>query len=443
MQGYTRHTESLIRFLSVVTLLIAAQVLSSCGEETASLVPVQTPPARATAGQPLPSSVTVRLEGADDTPIADATVNFTVERGGGSVSQQSVTTDVEGRASTDWTLGIVPVDNVLAVSAAGRTRRFTVRAELAEPLTPGEFADLDSFLDGEGIGGSTEDLAFSPDGHLILGVEGGLISVSPDGSIQTVPLSGDPLISPLGIAFDRAGNLWVADAGGPALRKVSADGIVTTHLDASADTPLQSTNDVVVDHRDRVFVSDHCGGAVIGFDPNTDAVFTRHEFDRVTEGGPNGMAFDEQGTTLYVSTENTGIFCGHDDVPPTGPIGGLFRIDASDGRLGERTAIVTDFAQFGDGVTIDVDGNVYVNFIFAQGFDLAKSTTWVLPAGDSELIELLRVDHRVMANLAFAPEAFGNGMLYIAVLAVPPFTDPSTRGLLRFDLGLDGLPLLP
>jgi hypothetical protein len=49
----------------------------------------------------------------------------------------------------------------------------------------------------------------------------------------------------------------------------------------------------------------------------------------------------------------------------------------------------------------------------------------------------------VLANLAFGSPQFGSETLYIALLAVPPFTPANARGAERIDVGIRGLPLLP
>src|SRR3954453_17061158 len=50
--------------------------------------------------------------------------------------------------------------------------------------------------------------------------------VAADGSISTVPV--DSLSSPMGLAFDAAGNLYVAETGANAIRKIAPNGTMTT-----------------------------------------------------------------------------------------------------------------------------------------------------------------------------------------------------------------------
>ena len=63
---------------------------------------------------------------ANDNPVADVGVSFTVASGGGSVTGESVQTDANGIATVgSWTLGATAGENSLSATAAG----------LAEPVT--------------------------------------------------------------------------------------------------------------------------------------------------------------------------------------------------------------------------------------------------------------------------------------------------------------------
>jgi hypothetical protein len=183
-------------------------------------------------------------------------------------------------------------------------------------------------------------------------------------------------------------------------------------------------------------------GEILRFDPSSGAVDSRVSFDLATEGGPK-FAFDRSGERLYVATENTALFCGTPSVGLTDPIAGLFSIAMSDTGFGAREAIATNFALFGDGVSFDAEGNLYAIFDTQRDFMLEESALWVLPEGERQLEKLLAVQDHVLANLDFGQDAFGTATIYIALLAVPPFTLPSARGVERFTIGIPGLPLLP
>lgn len=425
--------------------VLAATLLSACSDadspapyeiEVTSGLPVTVP-----AGTVLPVEIEVRDAGV---PRAGVDVGVAVALGGGSVDPVFVRTDAGGRARFSWTIGVAPVANQVALSAPRSIHFFGTRATLAEPYAPEPFGDVNAFLASLGIEGSTEDLAFTPDGErLLLGVPGGLIALDAAGSASQVPLRGEALDNPLGIAFDRAGNLWVADSGRGALMRVSPAGEVSTALTTDGTNALVGPNYVAIGPDDRIYLSDPCLGELIRFDPERGVVDAVLRFDLVTEGGPNGFAFDFTGERLWLVTENTGLLCGHPFVPITDPIASLFAIDVGEAGFGARETIAASFALFGDGVAFDTENNLYAIFDTERDFMLEESAIWVLPSGSAQLEKLAAVRGRVLANLAFGTPAFGAGQLYIALLAVPPFTPTTARGAERLEIGIAGLPLLP
>jgi sugar lactone lactonase YvrE len=218
---------------------------------------------------------------------------------------------------------------------------------------------------------------------------------------------------------------------------------VRTALTSDGNRPLQSPNYVALDARGRIYLSDPCLGVLLRYDPAADMVDATADFDLPAEGGPNGLAFDAEGRRLYVATENTGLLCLHTFVPLTEEIAGLFAFDVSEAGFGARETVLARFALFGDGVAFDVEGNLYVIFDTQANFMLEESAVWVLPAGESEPAKFVAASNHVLANLAFGTGAFGETTLYIARLAVPPFTAPETRGAERIPVGIRGLAVPP
>lgn len=391
------------------------------------------------------AAVRVSARDASGSPAPGVEIAVSDVRGGGSVSPASAVTDASGVAAFDWLIGVPPVDNQVTFTA-GRSLASTtlVRATLAAPYQPEPFGDVDEFLKEAGLDGSTEDLEFTPDGErLLLAVPGALLALDPAGNVEIVPLTGEPLLNPLGLAYDRDGNLWIADSGQNALLKVAPDGNVTKALTTDGTQDLVGPNYVAVGPDGRIYLSDPCIGELIRFDPERGVVDAVLSFDLPTEGGPNGFAFDPGGTRLWLATENTGLLCGHPFVGITDPIASLFAIDVDDAGFGDVETVAADFALFGDGAAFDVEGNLYVIFDTQRDFMLEESAIWVLPTGSAQLEKLASVQGRVLANLAFGTPPFGEGELYIALLAVPPFTPASARGAERLRVGIPGLPLLP
>lgn len=91
----------------------------------------------AEVGQPVPQDPAVKVLDASDRPKAGVTVRFTVTSGGGSVSEETVTTNGEGIASVEWRLGPQPGSNTLRAAAEGYEGSpvtFSATAERAEPV---------------------------------------------------------------------------------------------------------------------------------------------------------------------------------------------------------------------------------------------------------------------------------------------------------------------
>jgi Big-like domain-containing protein len=69
-------------------------------------------------GRELPQSLVVVVTDDEDRPIADVEVAFTVDLGGGSVSESAVQSDIDGKAQVSWTLGTEPGPQTLKASAS-------------------------------------------------------------------------------------------------------------------------------------------------------------------------------------------------------------------------------------------------------------------------------------------------------------------------------------
>jgi sugar lactone lactonase YvrE len=426
--------------------LFLAMLLGCAGDDDSStpltIENVDAQPAEAPAGESL--DVVVRVSDAGGAPRAGVEVAFGIDRGGGSVEPSSVVTDGDGRASAQWTLGVAPVRNRLLASIDDGAVELDVGATLETPLAPARFGDIDAFMSAQGIAGSTEDLAFDGASRMILGVgmPGGLLAVDPLGNTSALDLTGDELVNPLGVAFDQQGDLWVADSAGSALRRVSPDDNVTTVLTGDGTQPLAAPNYVAIDRDGRVYLSDPCIGELLLFDPSSGEVDAVLTFDLPSEGGPNGFAFDASGERLYIATENTRLFCGHEEVELTAEIAGLFVVEVSDAGFGALQALATNMGLFGDGVAFDGEGNLYVIFDTQMNLMLAESAVWVLPEGETELVKFLSVPDRVLANLAFGKGEFDDETLYVSLLSIPVLQLPE-RGVERIEIGIPGLPVPP
>ncbi|HEV2068166.1 MAG TPA: SMP-30/gluconolactonase/LRE family protein, partial [Acidimicrobiales bacterium] len=133
-----------------------------------------------------------------------------------------------------------------------------------------------------------QDVAFDAAGNLYIAEWGRhrIRKVDADGTITTVagttsgfsgdggPATAAPLYAPSGIAFDPSGNLYIADAFNHRVRKVDADGIITTVAGTGERFPfsgdggpataaiLSYPNDVAVQGSGNVFVADASNNAI-------------------------------------------------------------------------------------------------------------------------------------------------------------------------------------
>jgi adhesin/invasin len=82
----------------------------------------------------VPTRPRVQLKDAGGNPVANATVTFAVDSGGGAVTGSIDTTDATGMATVgDWTLGTLAGTNKLKASAAGLTRTFSATGVAGAP----------------------------------------------------------------------------------------------------------------------------------------------------------------------------------------------------------------------------------------------------------------------------------------------------------------------
>ena len=403
---------------------------------TATLTLTTDLPATAPAGEVLSVAVDLLLDGAG---VAEADIDATVLAGGGAAA--AVVTDSLGHASVAWTLGVVPVDQRLRLSSPELSvdLEVEVRAARDAPLASEPFGDVAGFLAAAGIDASTEDLVFLDD-QVRLGAPGGMLALTPTADIAWVSLTGEPVLRGWGIAADEMGTIWLVDADAQSLLSVSVDGEVTVVLTDDDGQPFEGLNDVEVGPDGKVYATDPCLGRLIRLDPATGVIDATHDFDLATEGGPNGMAWGQDGR-LYVTTENTLILCPSSPVEEFDePLASIYVLDATEAGFGPHEVVAEGVGTFGDGITFDEEGNLYAIFDTVDGLALGQSAVFVLPGGEGPPEVLVEADDVVYANLAFGHGEFGDTTLYLALLQVPVFTPDTSRGLQRVELGVRGAP---
>jgi serine/threonine-protein kinase len=170
--------------------------------------------------------------------------------------------------------------------------------------------------------------------------------------------------SPLGVAVDASGNVYVADQGNNLIREISPAGVVTTLAGSGAAAFANGTgtaasfnapNGVAVDASGNVYVADlgnrmirkvTQGGVVTTFagGPGGAAIYLR---------APAGVAVDANGN-VYVADEGTNLISMITQA-------GVATTLAGSGVTGFTNAVGTAASfSFPTGVAVDSKGNVYV-----------------------------------------------------------------------------------
>jgi sugar lactone lactonase YvrE len=220
-----------------------------------------------------------------------------------------------------------------------------------------------------------EHIEFGPDGKLYTGVlSGAILRMNPDGTgIETVANTGG---RPLGLDFDAAGQLVVADAM-KGLLSVGQDGSVTVLADRLGDDPIRYADAVTVAADGRMFFTDatrrfspvelgtfeaalldvmehSCTGRLLEYRPDTRLV-------RLVMGGlcfPNGVALSGDETHVFIA--ETGEYR-------------IWKVDVAAEDLDARTVardsdhpqarvIRDNLPGFPDNLTRSADGRLWTGF---------------------------------------------------------------------------------
>ncbi|HJU42699.1 MAG TPA: hypothetical protein VJ691_07780 [Vicinamibacterales bacterium] len=212
--------------------------------------------------------------------------------------------------------------------------------------------------------GAAEGLAVAPNGDIVVGnINTGEIWLAPRGDFARATLFADlideehPFRFVLGMDITPDGTLFVAvnaffDPALHGLWRIDRSGTAT--LAAPFPPLFQSLlNDVAIDRRGNVYVSDSLGGAVWKMTPEGELAMWSD--GAIWEGGEHpifGIPFGVNGLTYHQGALYGGIYLE----------GRIVRVPiAHDGTAGTPEDLVVDAALIGaDGLEVDASGDLYV-----------------------------------------------------------------------------------
>jgi sugar lactone lactonase YvrE len=163
---------------------------------------------------------------------------------------------------------------------------------------------------------SPEGVAVAPDGSVYVSdiLSDRVFKRRPDGTVLVVAGGGGEgdglatkawLNHPAGVALDREGNLYVADAIGGTVRRLDGHGRISTLVDAGAKLHSYNLTGVAVDSTGAVWVSE-AHGIVRRIAPSSSSFIVDSSTLSPPEWEPGYMAFDPAGN-LYVSDRGPAV----------------------------------------------------------------------------------------------------------------------------------------
>lgn len=261
----------------------------------------------------------------------------------------------------------------------------------------------------------TEGLAVDADGSVYFSdiLNNRILRRAPDGAVQVFR---QPSRRTNGQTFDRQGRLLHcegAEFGEGGGRRITRTNLQTGKYEILTDRTersdgrtvrYNSPNDICVDGRDRIYFTDPCYGDRSRMEMDIEGVYRIDPSGRVTRilaqpaiQRPNGIAVTQDGRTLYVV----------DSCPVPGGNRKIWAFDLDDAGNASGQRLVYDFApgRGGDGMRLDVEGNLYVaaGVLTPRGLhetaDVPPGVYVITPHG--ELLGRIPVYEDLITNCAF------------------------------------------
>lgn len=293
---------------------------------------------------------------------------------------------LKGKAQFNWPTGVA-VDgkgNIYVADFANNLiRRISNSGEVATFIGSGYAA----FADGNGRNAhlkGPDNIAMSDDGNLYVADADNfrIRKITPDGMITTIAGSGlmgykdgdgksARFAYPTGVAVDSHGNVYIADRGSHTIRKIAADGNVSTiagngfpgYVDGNGKmTHLRQPISVAVDHDDNIYVADSGNNAIRKITPegvvSTLAGSGRFGYKDGTGkdaffSWPTGIAADNVGNIYVCDSRNNRIR----RITPDGVVSTVAGISIPGFADGPGYHAMFSFPT---GIEVDRVGNIYV-----------------------------------------------------------------------------------
>jgi uncharacterized protein (TIGR03437 family) len=181
------------------------------------------------------------------------------------------------------------------------------------------------------VTGNGHDLAFDPSGNVLEVGGGKLQRLLPNNTLVTIiggfsfnfhgdggPAVNAALNQPTGIAVDAAGNLWIADFLNYRIRKVTANGLISTVAGNTFSDALQTPTAIALDSAGSLYIADRSVNLIRRLPPNGTLQTFAGTGSPGNGGdggpavlaqiwGPNGLTIDGFGNVVFSDTGNSRV----------------------------------------------------------------------------------------------------------------------------------------
>jgi NHL repeat len=271
-------------------------------------------------------------DGGQGNRLRRVTVEGRVETIAGSTEGFADGNAREAQFNTPSGIAIDRAGNIIVADTSNnRIRKLSTDGTIVSTIAGSGVAGLKDGRGGEAKFDGPIGVAVDQSGNLFVAdtYNDCIRKITTEGIVTTIAGSGSPGYSdghatgamfdtPCGVAVDTAGNVFVADTGNHAIRKISPDGNVTTiagRVDGdsqASETRMNRPVGVAVTHDGFLFISDEGSGRVVRIAPDGEVETYAGSVDGFVNGtggsarfnGPSSIAVDRQGVAYVADSQN-------------------------------------------------------------------------------------------------------------------------------------------